>query len=258
MKSQVQEVERSTLPRQPVEVRLPTATTESRGATLVPTGFDDLPPGRLEDIPHLSDRATPLARMVEILGALAGLVVASPVLMIVAIIIKRESSGPIFFKQERLGLNGEPFTLIKFRTFHADAKERFPELYNYSFSDSEIKEFYFKTGDDPRITPIGRWLRKTSLDELPNLLNVLRGDIALVGPRPQIPEMLPYYKGELLKRFSVRPGLTGLAHCSGRSDLSFLHTCMLDQEYVERRSLKLDLIILWKTFVTVIKRDGAY
>jgi exopolysaccharide production protein ExoY len=261
MSNQLKELERTQGIRRPIEVRVPSAhsaTAVPRGEKVIPTGFDDLPPGRVEDIPRLMERASVLARTVEIVCACFGLVIASPIMLVIAILIKRESPGPIFFKQKRLGLNGEYITLIKFRTFYADAKERFPEMYNYSFSDDEIKDFFFKTDNDPRITPMGVWLRKTSLDELPNIWNMLRGDIALVGPRPQIPELLPYYRGDLLKRFSVRPGLTDLAHCSGRSDLSFLHTCMLDQEYVERRSIKFDLIILWKTFVMVVRRDGAY
>jgi lipopolysaccharide/colanic/teichoic acid biosynthesis glycosyltransferase len=179
-------------------------------------------------------------------------------MVIIAITIKWGTPGPVLFRQSRDGLNGKPFTFVKFRTLYADARERFPELYEYKYDDEEIKSIQFKTADDPRITPQGRWLRKTSLDELPNLFLVLTGDLALVGPRPQILEMLSYYKGIMLERYSVRPGLTDLAHVSGRSNLSFYETTAMDVAYVRAQSWRLDLIILWKTFISVVHGDGAF
>jgi Sugar transferases involved in lipopolysaccharide synthesis len=119
------------------------------------------------------------------------------------------------------------------------SRDRFPELYAYKYDNNEIRSIHFKQADDPRITPQGRWLRKTSLDELPNLSLVLTGDLALVGPRLQIPEMLPYYKGIMLERYSVRPGLTDLAHVYGRSNLSFYQTTAMDVAYVRAQSWKL-------------------
>ena len=147
---------------------------------------------------------------------------------------------------------------MKFRTLYADARERFPEMYRYKYSTEEIQTILFKPLDDPRVTPEGRWLRKSTLDELPNFWNVLKGDMGLVGPRPEIPEMLPYYHGEMLTKFTVRPGITGLAQVSGRGRLSFQDTVALDTEYVRRRSVRLDAEILLKTLKVVLLRQGAF
>ena len=215
-------------------------------------------PGRPEDIPHLNRSVSIAYRTFEVCVASIALIFALPIMAIIAIAIKRGTPGPVLFRQTRHGLNGKPFTFVKFRTLYADARERFPELYAYKYDDEEIRTIQFKTANDPRITPQGRWLRKASLDELPNLFLVLTGDLALVGPRPQIPEMLSYYKGLMLERYSVRPGLTDLAHVSGRSNLSFYQTTAMDVAYVRAQSLSLDLTILWKTFVSVIRGDGAF
>lgn len=217
-----------------------------------------LPPGRIEDIPRLGSSPRPVMRLLDIILAAGGLIVFSPVMLVLAIMVRLETPGPILFRQKRLGKNGELFTLVKFRSFYADAKQRFPELYAYKYGDEELKTLIFKSADDPRITPMGRWLRKTSLDELPNLWNVLKGDMALVGPRPEIPEMIPYYRGEMLKRFSVKPGLTSLAHCSGRANLTFLDSISYDVDYVNKRSFALDIKIIWRTALAVLKRDGAF
>ena len=166
--------------------------------------------------------------------------------------------GPAIFKQTRIGRNCKPFTLYKFRTLYADARERFPELYNYDYSPDQIETLQFKTADDPRVTPQGKRLRMSTLDELPNLWNVLKGEMALVGPRPEIPEMLPYYHGELIEKFSVRPGVTGLAQISGRGRLKFLETAALDLEYVRTRSIRTDAKIVCLTILKVVLRDGAF
>ena len=218
----------------------------------------EVPPGRPEDIPVLNRNVSIAYRTFEVCVASIALIFALPIMAIIAIVIKRGTPGPVLFRQTRHGLNGKPFTFVKFRTLYADARERFPELYAYKYDDEEIRSIQFKTANDPRVTPQGRWLRKTSLDELPNLFLVLTGDLALVGPRPQIPEMLPYYKGFMLERYSVRPGLTDLAHVSGRSNLSFYETTAMDVAHVRAQSLSLDLKILWKTFVSLIQRDGAF
>ena len=218
----------------------------------------EVPPGRPEDIPVLNRNVSSAYRTFEVCVASIALLIALPIMAIIAIVIKRGTPGPVLFRQTRHGLNGKPFTFIKFRTLYADARERFPELYAYKYDDEEIRSIQFKTANDPRITPQGRWLRKTSLDELPNLFLVLTGDLALVGPRPQIPEMLPYYRGVMLERYSVRPGLTDLAHVSGRSNLSFYETTAMDVAHVRAQSLRLDLKILWKTCVSLIQRDGAF
>ena len=197
-------------------------------------------------------------RAIEIVVAAAALVVASPVMLLIALIIKRGTPGPAIFKQTRIGRNCKPFTLYKFRTLYADARERFPELYNYDYSPDQIETLQFKTADDPRVTPQGKRLRMSTLDELPNLWNVLKGEMALVGPRPEIPEMLPYYHGELIEKFSVRPGVTGLAQISGRGRLKFLETAALDLEYVRTRSIRTDAKIVCLTILKVVLRDGAF
>ena len=139
-----------------------------------------------------------------------------------------------------------------------DAKERFPELYAYKYTPDELRTLKFKIDNDPRVTPQGKWLRKATLDELPNMWNVLTGKMALVGPRPEIPEMLQYYKGDMLKKFTVRPGVTGLAQISGRGRLGFHETVAYDLEYVHNRCLRLDLIILFKTLWLALRHDGAF
>jgi lipopolysaccharide/colanic/teichoic acid biosynthesis glycosyltransferase len=140
---------------------------------------------------------------------------------------------------------------------YSDAATRFPELYAYRYDESELHALFFHLENDPRITRVGRFLRKTSIDELPNLWNVLRGDISLVGPRPEIPQMLLYYGDAASEVLSVQPGVTSLAKVSGRDQLSFAQTLELDLEYVRRRSFLLDLEILARTVVTVLKREGA-
>jgi len=172
-------------------------------------------------VPYPLESVTILTRCVEVVIALAALSILLPVKIIVALIIKLGSPGPALFFQKRLGLGAREFRFVKYRTLYADARDRFPELYQYSYSPHDLKELHFKVTNDPRVTPQGRWLRKSTLDELPNFWCLLTGEMALVGPRPEIPEMLPYYKGRMLKKFAVRPGITGLAQVSGRGRLSF-------------------------------------
>lgn len=179
-------------------------------------------------------------------------------MLVLAIIIRLGTPGKALFRQQRVGLNQKPITFVKFRTMYADARERFPCLYEYKYSDDEIDRLKFKIADDPRVTPQGTWMRTSTLDELPNFWNVLTGDMALVGPRPEIPEMLPYYSREQWLKFAVRPGITGLAQISGRGRLSFQDTVKLDVEYVKRRSLRLDLKILFLTAYKLVTRDGAF
>lgn len=179
-------------------------------------------------------------------------------MLLVALAIRIDSPGPALFRQRRVSRGGRLFWFLKFRTFWADARERFPELYAYQYTPEEIERLQFKAPNDPRVTRIGEWLRTTTLDELPNLWNVLTGDMALVGPRPEIPEMLPYYRDEDLIKFSVPPGITGLAQISGRGRLKFFETADLDTEYVRKRSFLLDLRILARTFWLIARRDGAF
>lgn len=220
--------------------------------------WDALPPGTVEAIPKGPTRRPVVPRLVDILVAGTALIVFSPVMLVVAILIRLGTPGPIVFRQKRLGINGTQFTFVKFRSLYADARERFPEMYAYQFTDEDFKKLVFKAPNDPRITPQGKWLRATSLDELPNLWNVLKGDMAMVGPRPDLPEMLKYNRGEMLRRFSVYPGMTGLAHVSGRSHLSVIESVAYDIEYVERRSFWFDLEIMVRTVLAVLLHRGAF
>jgi lipopolysaccharide/colanic/teichoic acid biosynthesis glycosyltransferase len=209
---------------------------------------------------HVSTKCTvPLAyRCFEMVVAATALLFCAPILAIIAIIIRTGTPGPFLFVQDRLGLSGKPFRFVKFRTLYADAKQRFPGLYAYKYSQEELLDLKFKVSSDPRVTPQGAWLRQSSFDELPNFWNVLTGEMALVGPRPEIPEMLPYYTSEMRRKFSVRPGITGLAQISGRGRLGFYQTVAYDLQYVDQRSISSDLKIIFKTIRMVFLRDGAF
>ena len=220
-----------------------------------------------------------IRRSLDIAVSLLALILGLPVMILIALIIKLDSPGPALFRQIRMTKDrrgssslavavegterrtvyyaGRPFSFLKFRTMYVDARTRFPELYAYDYSDEEIQSMKFKVSNDPRVTRVGRWLRKSSLDELPNFWNVLTGDMTLCGPRPEIPEMSPYYTKRQLKKFHVLAGLTGPAQVGGRGDLTFQETVKTDTNYVETRSLKGDLRILWQTVVAVIERKGA-
>jgi len=197
-------------------------------------------------------------RLVEILVAAVALVVTMPIMLVVGWIIRRGTPGPALFVQYRTGQDEHPFRFVKFRTLYADARQRWPELYRYNYTRAQIDSLVFKREADPRVTPQGQNLRKSTIDELPNFWNVLTGDMALVGPRPEIPEMLRYYQGEARLKFRVRPGVTGLAQISGRGRLSFHETARLDVHYVKNRSLLFDLKILVLTVYKIVVRDGAF
>lgn len=197
-------------------------------------------------------------RAFEIVVASTVLILTLPIMLWIAFLIKRGTPGPALFFQKRLGTGAVPFTFVKFRTLYADARERFPELYAYKYTPEEMETLRFKVEVDPRVTPQGSWMRKLSIDELPNFWCVLKGDMALVGPRPEIPEMLQYYDEEGRKKFSVRPGITGLAQVSGRGRLTFRDTVAYDVEYVRRRSFLFDLQILFTTVKMVFFRVGAF
>ncbi|MGY9001442.1 MAG: sugar transferase [Rhodospirillales bacterium] len=197
-------------------------------------------------------------RIVEIIIANVAIILLSPIMLIEAIIIRLDTPGPALFFQPRLGRGAKTFRFIKFRTLYADAKQRFPEMYAYDYSRSELENLCFKVKKDPRVTPAGRWLRKSTLDELPNFFCLLTGDLALVGPRPEIPEMLKYYEGDMLQKFQVRPGITGLAQVSGRGRLGFHETVDIDVDYVNRRSFMLDCKIIFLTVRGILLRDGAF
>jgi lipopolysaccharide/colanic/teichoic acid biosynthesis glycosyltransferase len=197
-------------------------------------------------------------RVIEFLLAVVLLVLTAPILALLCLIVRLDSPGPVLFRQWRVGKGGRLFRFTKLRTLYVDAKERWPELYAYDYTPTQLDELKFKVPNDPRVTRAGQWLRKSTLDELPNLWHVLNGDMALVGPRPEIPEMLPYYTHETLRKFSVRPGVTGLAQVSGRGHLTFHDTVDFDVQYVDDRSTLRDVRILVLTLVRAVQRHGAF
>jgi len=206
------------------------------------------------DEPELTGARRLIKAAFDRVTALVGLVVLLPLLLAIAVAVRATSNGPAVFKQTRIGLDGTPFTLWKFRTMHADAEARLEGLQALNEHDGVL----FKLRDDPRVTRLGRTLRVYSLDELPQLVNVVRGDMSLVGPRPPLPSEVARYVGHTRRRLMVKPGITGLWQVSGRSDLSWEDTVRLDLQYVENWSLGLDIALLAKTLMTVIKRRGAY
>lgn len=195
-----------------------------------------------------------LKRIIDICGALVGCVILVIITIVFGPLIKLESPGPVFFAQKRVGKNGRIFKMYKFRSMYADAEERKKEL----MAQNEMSGFMFKMENDPRITKIGGFMRKTSLDEFPQFLNILKGDMSLVGTRPptldEFSQYSPYHK----KRLSFRPGLTGMWQVNGRSDITdFEEIVRLDVEYIEEWSVGLDIKILLKTVFTVFKGSGA-
>jgi lipopolysaccharide/colanic/teichoic acid biosynthesis glycosyltransferase len=160
--------------------------------------------------------------------------------------------------KRKTNLQGQPFKFYKFRTMYSDANRRFPKLYDYKFNEEELTRLYFKKENDPRVPNWAKWLRRSSLDEIPNFINVLRGDMSIVGPRPDIPEMLKYYNDIHKYKLKVKPGITGLAQIEGRGNLRFYETLNYDLEYVMNQSLILDLKIIIKTIVATIKQNGAF
>jgi len=192
--------------------------------------------------------------MDRVLAAL-GFALLLPLLLLVGLGVRLTSPGPALFRQTRIGQGGREFTLLKFRSMYADAEARRAELLT---RNERAEGLLFKIKDDPRITPVGRWLRKFSLDELPQLVNVLTGRMSLVGPRPPLPEEVALYQDDVRRRLLVKPGLTGLWQISGRSDLDWDESVRLDLRYVENWSFTLDLMILWKTMSTVVRGRGAY
>jgi len=186
--------------------------------------------------------------------AISALVLLAPLFLVIAIAIWIGDPGPALFKQTRIGKDGKPFTLYKFRTMVVDAEHRLAELQ----AQNDGNGLLFKMRKDPRITRVGGWLRRRSLDELPQLINVLIGDMSLVGPRPALPDETSSYGYDVRRRLAVKPGITGLWQVNGRSDLPWDEAVRLDVRYVENWSFVLDLQILWKTWSAVAHGDGAY
>jgi lipopolysaccharide/colanic/teichoic acid biosynthesis glycosyltransferase len=193
-------------------------------------------------------------RCFDILGAAIALVVTSPLLLIAALAIRLESRGPILYRSTRIGRGGRPFTFLKLRSMVNDADRHRHRLRHLNEADGPV----FKISNDPRVTRVGRFLRITSIDEIPQFVNVLRGDMSLVGPRPPIPEEVEQYEAWQLRRLDVRPGITCLWQISGRSRIGFQEWMRLDLEYIRNQSFALDLKILLRTIPAVLSREGAY
>jgi len=201
-------------------------------------------------------------RGIDIAFSLAVMILGAPAFAVLALLVKLTSPGPVFFRQVRLGHNAQPFTFFKFRTMqhkNDDSVHRsFCETFIQGSAEAEEERRVFKMVKDPRVTRIGRFLRRTSLDELPQFYNVLRGDMSLVGPRPPISYEIEHYQEWHKDRLKIRPGLTGLWQVSGRSQVPFDEMVRLDLHYITSWSLALDLKIMWRTLPVMIKGDGAY
>jgi lipopolysaccharide/colanic/teichoic acid biosynthesis glycosyltransferase len=176
-----------------------------------------------------------------------------PLLLFIAVLVKLSSPGPAFYKAVRVGLRGRPFTMYKFRSMRTGGEKDWLKR----FDPATMETFVFQTEDDPRITGVGRVLRRTSLDELPNLINVAGGSMSLVGPRPEEPEIVEHYTEEMRRRLAVKPGITGLAQISGRGELPLAYVIAKDLEYVANGSIWQDIKIMVKTPFTVFSRRGA-
>lgn len=197
-----------------------------------------------------------LKRVMDLVLGIPLLVISAPIFLFAAVLIRLESKGNPFFVQERIGLHGKPFKMIKLRGMYVDARQRFPELYEYSGKND--LNFYFHTAQDPRVTKIGSITRRTSIDELPNFINVVVGNMSLVGPRPEIPEVIALYGEHAEKYVSVKPGITCLSKCTGRDSLTKMETIKLDLYYIDNRSILLDVHTLWKTFLNVVLRKDVH
>lgn len=193
-------------------------------------------------------------RALDIVASVIGLIVLSPVFLIVSLAIKAEDRGPIFYSQVRLGKGQRPFKMYKFRSMIVDADKKLEKL----LKQNEVEGAMFKMKEDPRITRVGRFIRKHSLDELPQLLNVLTGDMSLVGPRPPLEREVASYSEYDKQRLIIKPGCTGFWQVTARNDVDFEGMVNLDLEYIERSSVLFDIGILFRTVVIVFKPNGAY
>ncbi len=193
-------------------------------------------------------------RILDVAVSLTALLMLSPILLLTAIAIKADSRGPVFFKQTRIGLNGNPFTMFKFRSMATDAEQRRAAL----LSTSDREGACFKSRNDPRVTRVGRFIRRSSIDELPQILNVLRGEMAIVGPRPALPSEVALYPERAMGRLDVKPGITGVWQVSGRATVGFDEMVEMDLSYAATRTVLLDIALILKTFRAVATGKGAY
>lgn len=195
-----------------------------------------------------------IKKIMDLILSLIGLILLIPVFLILAILVKLDSKGPVFYAHTRKGKNRSDIKIYKFRTMYSNSDEIFE-----SFSDKQKEEYYknFKLDNDPRVTKVGDFLRRTSLDEIPQLINVLKGDLSLVGPRPIVEKEICKYGQYADKLFSVIPGITGYWQANGRSDTSYDERVKMDMYYIDNKSILLDIKIMFKTVISVIKKEGA-
>ena len=205
-------------------------------------------------IPQFEGGAHSLKRAMDVVLAAVALIPVALLAPFIALAITLDSKGPVFFRQTRIGRDGREFGMLKFRTMHVDAEARLAELQSHN----EGAGVLFKMKNDPRVTRVGAVLRKFSLDELPQFVNVLKGDMSVVGPRPPLPREVTAYDGTVFRRLYIKPGITGLWQVSGRSDLSWDESVRLDLRYVENWSITGDLMIMWRTAKVMIRPQGAY
>ena len=210
-------------------------------------------------VPKIAKKASKInymsvKRVFDLVSSTIGLIMLSPIFLILAIIVKLDSKGPVFFAHTRYGKNGKKFKMYKFRTMYENAQDMIND-----FTPEQMKEWKenFKLQDDPRITKVGKFLRKTSLDELPQIVNIIKGDLSIIGPRPVIEEELEKYGENKEKFLSVTPGLTGYWQANGRSSTTYEQRMEMELYYIDHISPKLDFKIFFKTIESVIKKEGA-
>jgi exopolysaccharide biosynthesis polyprenyl glycosylphosphotransferase len=235
------------------ELLLAPAVTEVVGTRVQIRPVSGLPLLHMER-PELTGVRRLTKEAVDRVAAASGLLLLAPVLLAITVAVAASSRGPVFFRQQRVGRDGQVFSILKFRSMFVGADRDVDELQ----AESDGNGVLFKMRNDPRVTRVGRFLRRNSLDEVPQLFNVLRGEMSLVGPRPPLPSEVERYGFDMQRRFLVKPGLTGLWQVSGRSDLSWDDSVRIDVRYVENWSLMFDFMILWKTVGAVLRGSGAY
>jgi exopolysaccharide biosynthesis polyprenyl glycosylphosphotransferase len=236
-----------------IELLVSPGLVEIAGPRLHIRPFVGLPLLAIEE-PVFSGWKKVLKGALDRVGAAVAIILVAPVLAGIAVAVRLSGPGPVLYRQERVGASGTVYTMLKFRSMVDGADAKLTEL----LAQNEGNGLLFKMRNDPRVTPVGRWLRRFSLDELPQLFNVVGGSMSLVGPRPPLPQEVERYDTSIRRRLLVKPGLTGLWQISGRSDLSWEESVRLDLRYVENWTLALDLLILWKTASAVIRSRGAY
>jgi exopolysaccharide biosynthesis polyprenyl glycosylphosphotransferase len=241
------------LERDDIDLIVSSSLVDTAGDRITVRPVDGLPMMHIEH-PRLGGARRLVKSVFDVTVAALLLVLAAPLFLAIAAMIKLDSPGPVFFRQTRVGRHGETFAMFKFRTMYVDAELRLEAMRE----QNEHNGVLFKIRADPRVTRLGRVLRRYSLDELPQLINVMLGDMSLVGPRPPLPAEVEQYPQDMRRRLVVKPGMTGLWQVSGRSDLSWDESIRLDLRYVENWSLTADLVILMRTAMVVLRGSGAY